>query len=297
MRRSRIAVSPILTLLAVMLFCRTSIPAYASGDEKAAAPAPTAARLDHEKKVFTNDDFDLKWPKPQAPDNGSQTSPTTRLLTTQPLRRSVADTRATRAASEPTSSEKDPLWYAARFESLSAELDSVSSREESLREFRATGTGTGLHFGLQFNAPCEGYTTDNQIEQLAIRKQEIEQQIDDLQTTAQQNGVSREVFQEAPEILQPAQKPLSPEQEKAALKERQSELNGQLDGVQNELSDMSNQAAALGAVLLRPTPGWGGNLTTNLIQTLDNRADEIKSALNENEDVARRAGLLPSALP
>jgi hypothetical protein len=295
-RRSRIAVSPILTLLAVMFFCRTSIPAYASGDGKAAAPAPTAPRLDREKKVFTNDDFDLMWPKPQAPDDGSQASSTTRLLTTQPLRRSVADTHATRAASEPTSSEKDPLWYAARFELLSAELDSISSREESLREFRATGTGTGLHFGLQFNAPCEGYTTDNEIEQLAIRKQEIEQQIDDLQTTAQQNGMSRELFQEGPEILQAAQK-LSPEQGKAALKERQSELNGQLDGVQDELSDMSNQAAALGAVLLPPTPGWGGNLTTNLIQTLDNRADEIKSALNENEDAARRAGLLPSALP
>lgn len=297
MRRSRIAVSPILTLLAVMLLGRTSIPAYASGDEKADAPAPTAARLDREKKVFTNDDFDLKWPKPQAPDNGSQASSTTRLLTTQPLRRSVADTHATRAASEPTDSEKDPLWYAARFESLSTELDSVSSREESLREFRATGTGTELHFGLQFDAPCEGYTTDNEIEQLTIRKQEIEQQIEDLQTTAQQNGMSREVFQEAPEILQAAQKPLSPEQGEAALKERQGELNGQLEGVQDELSDMSNQAAALGAVLLRPTPGWGGNLTTNLIQTLDNRADEIKSALNENEDAARRAGLPPSALP
>ncbi len=297
MRRSRIAVSPILTLLAVMLFCRTSIPAYASGDDKAAAPAPTAARLDRGKKVFTNDDFDLMWPKPQAADDGSQTSPTTRLPTTLSLRRSVADTHATRAASEPTSSEKDPQWYAARFESLSAELDSVSSREESLREFRATGTGTGLHFGLQLNAPCEDYTTDNEIEQLAIRKQEIEQQIDDLQTTAQQNGMSREVFQEAPEILHAAQKPLSPEQEKVALKERQSELNGQLDGVQDELSDMSNQAAALGAVLLPPTPGWGGNPTTNLIQTLDSRADEIKSALNENEDAARRAGLLPSALP
>jgi hypothetical protein len=296
-RRSRIAVSPILTLLAVMLFCRTSIPAYASGDDKAAAPAPTAARLDRGKKVFTNDDFDLMWPKPQAADDGSQTSPTTRLLTTLSLRRSVADTHATRAASEPTSSEKDPLWYAARFESLFAELDSVSSREESLREFRATGTGTALHFGLQLNAPCEGYTTDNEVEQLAIRKQEIEQQIDDLQTTAQQNGMSREVFQEAPEILHAAQKPLSPEQEKVALKERQSELNGQLDGVQDELSDMSNQAAALGAVLLPPTPGWGGNPTTNLIQTLDSRADEIRSALNENEDAARRAGLLPSALP
>lgn len=134
-----------------MLFCRTSISAYASDDEKAAGPAPIASRLDHDKKVFTKDDFELMWLKPQAPDDGSPASSTTKLLTTQPHQRSVADTHATRAANEPTSSQKDPLWYAARFESLSAELDSVSSREERLREFRATGTG--LHFGLQLSAP------------------------------------------------------------------------------------------------------------------------------------------------
>src|SRR5260370_8179369 len=104
--------------------------------------------------------------------------------------------------------------------------------------------------------------------------------------------MSSEVFQEAPQILQAAQKPLTPELEKASLKERQSELNGQLDGVQNELSDMSNQAAALGAVLLPPTPGWAGNLTTNLIQPLDNRATHIKPALNDTNDAAPRALLL-----
>jgi len=51
------------------------------------------------------------------------------------------------------------------------------------------------------------------------------------------------------------------------------------------------QAAAQGIVLLPVTPNYGGNLTTNLIQTLDNRAGEIHNALSANEDAARRAGL------
>ncbi len=83
----------------------------------------------------------------------------------------------------------------------------------------------------------------------------------------------------------------------AALEQKQSELTANLDDVHSELADMSSQAAAQGIVLLPPTPNWGGNLTTNLIQTLDSRAGEIKNALAENEDAARQAGLAPSALP
>ena len=151
--------------------------------------------------------------------------------------------------------------------------------------------------GLQFDAPCEGITTDNAIQQLAIRRQEIEQQISDLQDTAEQNGVSRAIFQDPSEILQAARKPLSPGQQQALLLERQSELIGRLDGVQNQLAGMSSQAAAQGIVLLPPTPQWGGNLTTNRIQSLDERAGQIQNALSADEDAARQAGIAPSALP
>ena len=244
--------------------------------------------------MYTNDDIDRMWPKEQAGANDAQAPAVARAQ----ARRSAAVSRAANSTSAPASPEQDPVWYASQVEALYAELDSISSSEASLRDFRATGTtDPGVTVGLQFDAPCDGITTDNAIQQLAIRRQEIEQQIDELQDTARQNGVSPAVFRNAPEILQAAQKPLSPGQEQAVLMERQSDLIGQYDGVQNQLADMSDAAAAQGITLLPVTPDWGGNLTTNRIQSLDERAAQIENALSENDDAARRAGLTPSALP
>jgi hypothetical protein len=316
MRNSMRAVPLFPWVLAVILTLSIAIPAFAGGDDKPATPAtttpssasataapkatpsPTAARPDREKKVYTNDDIDRMWPKEQAATNGAQTAPASALPPVQ-ARRQVAGSQMTRATSVPAIAEQNPVWYAAQVESLYAELDSISSREASLRDFRAAGTTTdpGVTIGLQFGAPCEGITTDNAIQQLAIRRQEIEQQIGQLQDIAQQYGVSPAVFQNPAEVLQAAQRPLSPGQEQAVLRERQSDLIGQYDGVQNQLADMSNGAAAQGITLLPVTPNWGGNLTTNLIQSLDGHAQQIQNALSENEDAARRAGLAPSALP
>src|SRR5208282_1829485 len=53
-------------ILAVMLFSVIAAPAFAAGDDSPGKPAATAARPDHEKKVFTNDDIDQMWPKAQA---------------------------------------------------------------------------------------------------------------------------------------------------------------------------------------------------------------------------------------
>jgi hypothetical protein len=313
MRNSMRAESLFAAVLAVILTLAIAIPASASGDDKPAAsapaatpassatswpsatPAPSATRPDREKKVYTNDDIDRMWPKEQAAANDAQ-APAASGFTPVQARRSAAVSRAATATNAPASPEQDPVWYATQVESLYAELDSISSQEASLRDFRTTDTGP-VTIGLQFDAPCDGITTDNAIEQLAIRRREIEQQLDELQDTARQNGVSPAVFRNAPEILREAQKPLSPEQERAALTERQSELLGQYDGVQNQLADMWDAAAAQGITLLPVTPDWGGNLTTNRIQSLDERAAQIENALSENEDAARRAGLTPSALP
>jgi hypothetical protein len=309
MRNKMRATSLFAAVLAVILSSVIAIPAFASGDDKpatsaptatsapSATPAPSMTRPDREKKVYTNDDIDQMWPKQQASANDAHTSAATAFASAQ-TRRSVAVSRATRATIVPVSPQQDPVWYAAQIEALNAELDSISSREASLRDFRATGlTDPGVTIGLQFDAPCDGITTDNAIAQLELRRREIEQQIDELQDTARQNGVSPAIFQNAPEILQAAQKPLSPGQERAVLMERQSDLIGQYDGVQNQLTDMSNAAAAQGITLLPVTPDWGGNLTTNRIQSLDERAQQLQNARSENEDAARRAGLAPSALP
>lgn len=300
MRSSIRAVSLFPVVLAAVLACVIAVPAFASGEDKPAAPsamaAPAVARPDREKKVYTNDDIDRMWPKEQEAASDSQSSPAS-ALTPPVARRSAVVSRAASTTGARASRENNPVWYAAQIESLYAQLDSLSNREASMRNFRDTGSDAGVTVGLQFDAPCEGITTDNAIQQLATRRQEIEQQISDLQDTAEQNGVSPAIFQDPSEILQAARKPLSPGQQQALLLERQSELIGRLDGVQNQLADMSSQAAAQGIVLLPPTPQWGGNLTTNRIQSLDERAGQIQNALSENEDAARQAGIAPSALP
>ncbi|MFZ3214835.1 MAG: hypothetical protein WA192_02140 [Candidatus Acidiferrales bacterium] len=289
------AVSSFSVLLAAMMVCAISLPAFASGDDKPAAPSPAVARPDREKKVYTNDDIDQMFPKAQTAPSVSQASET-RAIRPTPPGLPAGGSRSARVTIVPTSPEKDPLWYAAQLESLYAELDQLSSREASLREFRSNGTAPGVTIGLQFDAPCEGITTDNAIQQLAIRRQEIKRQIAGLQDTAQQNDMPPAIFQDPSEILQAARKPLSPLQAQAALAQKQSELAAKLNDVHSEVADMSSQAAAQGIVLLPPTPDWGGNLTTNLIQTLDSRAGAIKNAIAENEDAARQAGLPPSAL-
>ncbi len=313
MRNKMRGVSLFAAVLAVILYSVIAIPAFASGDDKPAISAPTAiastnttptpsatpspsvTRPDREKKVYTNDDINQMWPKDQAAADAAQASVAS--ASSGQARRSVAVSRVARAANAWVSPEQDPVRYAAQLEALNAELDSISSRETSLRDFRATGTGPGLTIGLQFDAPCDGITTDNAIAQLELRRREIELQIDALQDTARQNGVSPVVFQDPAATLEAAQKPLSPGQERAVLMERQSDLIGRYEGVQNQLADMSNAAAAQGITLLPVTPDWGGNLTTNRIQSLDERAQQIQNALSENEDAARRAGLAPTALP
>ena len=299
MRSSNRAISFISAVLAAVLSCVIASPAFASGEDKPAAvsavPSGTLVRPDREKKVYTNDDIDRMWPKEQAAANDLQNPASASAPAV--ARRSALLSRPVSATNAPASRENNPVWYAAQVASLYAELESISSREESLRDFRATGSDAGVTVGLQFDAPCEGFTTDNAIQQLELRRQEIVQQISDLQNTAEQNGMPPAVVQDPSEILQAARKPLSPGQERAALIERQSELTAKLDGVRNQLADMSNQAASQGIVLLPPTPAWGGNLTTNRIQSLDQRANQLHNALSENEDAATQAGLAPSALP
>jgi hypothetical protein len=307
MRSSTRSLSLFPAVLAASLSCVIAVPAFASGDDKPAATptaaasssgatSSTAARPDREKKVYTNDDLERMWPQEPAPSTNAQSAPASAAAPAR-VQRLAAVSRSTSAANATVTAEQNPLWYAAQLESLYTELDSLSTREASLREFRADGSAPGVTIGLQFGAPCEGITTDNAIQQLAQRRQEIYQQINDLQNIAQQNDISPAVFQDPSEVLQAAQKPLSSGQERAVLLERQSDLVGKLDGVQNELADMSSQAAAQGITLLPVTPKWGGNLTTNQIQSLDERAQQLQTALSENEAAARQAGIAPNALP
>ena len=140
------------------IFCSLiAIPAFASGDDKPATPAPTAtstastapaltataapsatpvppvARPDREKKVYTNDDIDRMWPKPQAAANDAQPAPASSSAPAQ-ARRRVSGSQIARATNVPAIAEQNPVWYASQLESLYAELDDISSREARLRD-------------------------------------------------------------------------------------------------------------------------------------------------------------------
>jgi hypothetical protein len=273
--------------LAVVFLSGMSIPAFASGDDKSPAttfataknPAPVP---DREKKVYTNDDIDRMFPKPKLS-----------VVSTSRVPIQVAATpRAKSVANQPLTPEKDPLWYAQQVAALQAELGQIATREESLREFRAsrsTDAPSGMRVGLQLNAPCDGITTDNEISNLGQRRKEIEQQIAALEDTAQQNDMSPAIIRDAPEILAAAPTPLTPTEERLLLAERQARLADELNATQNELAGMSDQATALGANLQPPTPGFGGNMTTDLIERLDNRANEVRETLDQTEDAARQS--------
>jgi len=288
MRISMRAISLASATLAVVLLSGISIPAFASGDDK--SPATTSATAknaapapDREKKVYTNDDIDRMWPKPKLSVVSTSRAPIQVAATPRP--RSVTN--------EPLTPEKDPLWYAEQVAALEAELGQIAMSEEGLREFRASGstdTLPGTRIGLQLNAPCDGFTTDNQISNLEQRRAEIEQQIAALEDTAQQNDMPLAIIRDAPEILAAAQNPLTPAQERFEIAEREAQLANELNATQDELAGMSEQATALGANLQPPTPGFGGNMTTDLIERLDNRASEIQGALDQAEDAARQAG-------
>lgn len=280
--------------LAATLFCSISLPAFASGDDKPGSPS--TARPDREKKVFTNDDIDRMWPKQKPASNAPQITPAHPIgfEAQQQASSSSSNVRTTIAVTNP---ERDPRWYAEQVQLLSAALDRISAKEQFLRDFRASGNAPGAGTGLQLNAPCEGFTTDNAILQLALRREEIEQQIADLEDVAQRNDMPAGILRDPSAILDVAQRPTTRMQQEMSIELRQAQLAAELEGVHNELSGMSAQASAAGANLLPPTPGFGGNMTTDLIERLDDRASEIKSALDEADDAARRAAIIAASRP
>jgi|ERR1700719_2113495 len=288
MRTRMRPVSLIAEVLAVLLFCGIAIPVFASGDDKSpasvSAPKNAAPTPDREKKVYTNDDIDRMWPKDSSP-----------VVSASGVQPSGSAPDGTTSGIQPVSPEKDPLWYAKQVVVLEAELDRIANKEERSLEFRTSGSTSmlpGVHIGLRLNAPCEGITTDNEIAQLDLRREEIEEQLAGLEDIAQQNDLPPGIIRDAPVILEAAQAPLTPDEERRALAERQAPLIDQLNATQDELSYMSDQAAAIGANLQPPTPGFGGNMTTDLIERLDNRANQIQTALDQTDEAARRIGVV-----
>jgi hypothetical protein len=244
-----------------------------------------------ERKVYTNDD--LGWPVTVSA-AASEVQPAAAALA-PPARGQEAGVTAAELAApgEPLNQQQDPRWYAKQLAPLDEDLANIESRQAALRRFRSTSAG--LPTGLVLGAPCGGITTDNLIAQLDLQRQRILQRLDDLDDLAHRNGLERGAIAEARALAEipPA---LTAEQQSAALTESYTRRSDELERTRAVIAAMQQYAAARRMTLLMPTPGAGGNMTTDLLQRLDARASTLRHELSTIEDDARRAGFQPSLL-
>lgn len=272
-------------VLAVGLWATISTPVMAAGGTSAAAaPKP---KPDVEKKIWTNDDFPVGAPSSQASNAGELSAPA--LVTESP-----APEPGSENASALVNPEQDPRFYILQMASLENELASVENHEQQLRNFRETSAG--IQPGLQLYAPCEGVGTDNLIAQLDARRSEILQQMDALSDTARSNDLPPGILRDASDLAAALETPLSPEEQQDMLKTQAHDLARELDETRGIAQTSEVQAQSQGITLAQPSANAGGNMTTNMLENLDRRAQALQSQISEVEDQARRSGIAPGLL-
>jgi hypothetical protein len=282
--------SPLLVLLAANTICGNLISAYASGGAEASVgrqPVP-----DREKKVFTNDDLELKYGKPSAASE-IKSSQTISAITEATAVRS-----ASRMRREALAPERDRQWYAQQNASFNDEIARIDSEAQRLLQFRASGNTPRAGTGLILNAPCRGLTTDNRIAQLRARRQEIEAQLADLEDTARRNDMPPGLFVEGSAIAQASSGSAAPTaaEQRAALADRVAELSDELEQTQGVVRDMEADTQARRMTLLRPN-GYGANMTTDLLERLAAQSNTLRSELSKVTEEALRAGIPARDLP
>jgi len=254
-----------------------------AGNGPAKPDAP--AKPDEQKKVWTNDDVARLNPEFVAvaakPAAGGSTAAASAVIT--PLGPKLAPVIVPAAA--PGDPQQDPAWYGAQLENLQADLAAIEGREQQLQDFR--NTATGLPTGLILNAPCTGITTDNLIANLDAERQAILVQIDALEDLARRHGLAPGAFEAR------GAAPPSPAEERAAVKQVLQDRTAQLAEIQATVASMQDQAASLHATLQPPTPGFGGNMTTDLLERLDDRAAAAQADIDSAADLARSLGMVP----
>ena len=275
----------LVSVFAVGLWAALSAPVIAAGGSSAAAaPKP---KPDVEKKVWTNDDFPAAAPSSQASDTAELAAAA--LVTESPAAEPGSDN-----APVLVNPEQDPRFYILQMASLENELASVESQEQQLRNFR--DTGAGIQPGLQLYAPCEGVGTDNLIAQLDARRTEILQQIDVVSDTARRNNMPPGILRDASELAATLETPLSPEEQQDMLKTQAHDLARELDETRGIAQASAAQAQSQGIMLAQPSANAGGNMTTNMLEDLDRRAQALQSQISEVEDQARHSGMAPGLL-
>ena len=276
---------------AAALCLALATPAVTLAGGGPAKPAAAAKPDVQQKRVWTNDDVERLNPAfdPNAPRISSAAS-------ALPVRaaRPLLPAPMTIAPSAPLDPQQDPAWYAQQLAPLESELASIDSREEELRQFRASGA-TIATAGLVLNAPCEGITTDNLISQLEARRQEIAAEIDDLGDTARRNDMPPGILVEGRGRAQLANQTTA-EELRAAVTQQAHDASDEIAQIQGTVADLQDQLAAQRMTLLQPTPGNGGNMTTDLLDRLDSRANALQGQISEVEDAARGLGVPPGDL-
>jgi hypothetical protein len=262
------------------------VATLAAGDpaKPAASPKP-----DSQKKVWTNDDVERLNPDfvvNRAPQASTGSATTLTIVTVPPL--APATHRV--VARAPLAPAQDPRWYAQQVTALESELSAIDSHEDELRQFRATSAG--LPTGLVLNAPVEGITTDNLIAQLEARRQEIAQQIDALGDLARQNYLPAGILVAGRGLAEIADHPTVEEQRSAAVSLAR-DASDELAEVQGVVAGMHDQVSSQGITLQQPTPGDGGNMTTDLLERLDSRANDLQSVISSAQDTAQGLGVQP----
>ena len=269
------------SVFAVGLWAAISAPVMAAGGSSAAAaPKP---KPDVEKKVWTNDDL------PSIRQQGLSLIGVQDATATEPV-----ELREAESSVESTAPEQDPRFYILQMASLENELASVESQEQQLRNFRETGTG--IQPGLQLYAPCEGVSTDNLIAQLDARRSEILQQMDAVSDTARRNDIPPGILRDAGDLAATLETPLSPEEQQDMLKTQAHDLARELDETRGIAEASEAQAQSQGITLAQPSANAGGNMTTNMFEDLDRRAQALQRQISEVEDQARHSGMAPGLL-
>jgi hypothetical protein len=249
-------------------------------------PAKPAAKPDEQKKVWTNEDVAQLNPDYVEGAGNSATViavvPPTFVVTPE------GPKPAPVVVAVPIAPEQDPAWYGRQLANWQTQLAAVEAREEELRNFRATSSG--LPTGLVLDGPVEGITTDNLIANLDVARHDIVAQIDALEDLARSNGF-------APGALVAPEGPQQTvDEQRAALLRTVQGANAELEGIQLTKAVMQQQAADLHAALQPPTPGWGGNMTTDLLERLDSQAASLTTTIDSASEAARSLGMAPADL-
>jgi hypothetical protein len=272
----------ILSLGAMLSVCAMAPLAALAGGP----PAKPAAKPDEQKKVWTNEDVARLNPDYVEGAGNSATViavvPPTFVVTQEGTK------PAPKVVAVPIAPEQDPAWYGRQLANWQTQLAAVEAREEQLRNFRATSTG--LPTGLVLDGPVEGITTDNLIANLETEQHDILAQIDALEEMARSNGFAPGALV-APEGPQP-----TVEEQRAALLRTVEGANARLEGIQITRAMMQQQAADLHATLQTPTPGWGGNMTTDLLERLNSEAATLATTIASASDAAHSLGAAPADL-